>query len=144
MNDNAYKLLKGNLETMYSQTKEWIEDIEFYEEELDFFNSLISDRINSTTAKDLNHKDIYRNIDTLLYKLSEDLITQIKAHRKELAGLINANNIEENHEENKKHFHLLEKMAIVKHGIKKLKKALFKYLKDNPFDYDFETLFKEL
>lgn len=144
MNDNAFNLLKNNLETMYSQTKQWIEDIEFYEEELNFFNSLISDRINTATTDDLEHKEIFRNIDNLLYKLSEDIITQIKAHRKELAGLVENSNIEENYEESKVHLHLLEKMAKIQHGIKKLKKALFNYLKDHPYEFDFNTIFKEL
>lgn len=37
MNDNAYNLLLGNLKTMYAQTKQWVEDVEFYKEELTFF-----------------------------------------------------------------------------------------------------------
>ena len=146
MNDNAYSLLKSNLETMYSQTEQWIEDIEFYEEELSVLKSLISYRINATESIDLKHRLIFKNIEDLLYKLSEDIISQIRNHRQELKRLIDLNNIEENHEESKKHIVLLEKMDNLKHGIKKLKKALFRYVKDHPldFDFDYETVFKDL
>jgi len=144
MNDSAYRLLKGNLETMYSQTKQWIEAIQFYEEQLSFFKSLISYRIDATEAIDLKHRTIFKNIDDLLYRLSEDITSQIRNHNHELNRLIEANNIEENHEESKKHIDLLEKMDTLKHGIENLKKALFRYIKDHPFDFDFDTAFKKL
>lgn len=144
MNENAINLLRGNLKAMYFQTKQWIEDIEFYEEELTFFNSLISDRIATTTTEDLEHKTIFRNIDTLFYKLSEDLINQIKNHRKELSQLIEADKLLGHHAENIDHFYLLERMSIIKHAIKKLKKALFRYLQDHPFEFDFDAVLKEL
>lgn len=144
MNINAQNLLKNNLKTMHSQTKQWIEEVEFYKEELEFFNSLISNRIDTVTKENLDHREIYRNIDVLLYKLSEHLIRQIKIHKKELSLLIDTGNISENHEESKDHLRLLEKMERIKSGIKKLKKALFRYLKDHPFDFDFDTIIKEL
>lgn len=144
MNKNAKDLLKSNLLNMYNHTQNWIEDVEFYEEELTFFNTLISERIDSITTDNLDHKIIFRHIDDLLYKLSKDIIIQIKEHRKELSLLLEANNITENQAEVKIHLHLLEKMATVKHGIKKLKKALFAYIEDHPFNFDFDTIFKEL
>ena len=58
MTENAQIRLKNNLNTMDSQTKEWIENVEFYKEELASVNSLISDCIDTTTTDDLNHKMI--------------------------------------------------------------------------------------
>jgi hypothetical protein len=144
MNKNAKTLLEGNLRTMFQQTGQWMEDLSTYEEELHLFNSLISNKINTTTTDDLEHREIYRNIDSLLYKLSEDLLEELKAHKKVLSQLIENSDLTENHKENKTHLHLLEKMRSIKHGVKKLKKALFAYLKDHPFEFDFDTLFKEL
>ncbi|WP_158851088.1 hypothetical protein [Algibacter sp. L1A34] len=144
MNENVQKLQKDKLKAMYFQTEEWIEDVEFYEEELEFFNSLISNRINTTTIEDLNHKEIYRNKDNLLWKLSDDVLSEIKVHRTELARLIDTKNITENIEENKTHLHLLEKTDKIKNGIKQLKKALFKYVKDHPFKFQFDTVIEEL
>ncbi|HLV39834.1 hypothetical protein [Xanthomarina sp.] len=144
MNDNAIKLMEDNLKAMYDHTDKWIEDVVFYQEELVFFNSLISDRINNTTTEDLNHKEVYRNIEALLYKLSEDVIKQIKLHKKELATLIDTHNLTDNHEESKLHFQLLEKMDRIKHGIKKLKKALFSFMKDHPFEFDLDSLINDI
>ncbi|GGG37148.1 hypothetical protein [Bizionia arctica] len=144
MNKNEKNLVEGNLINMYRISKEWIDELEFYELELNFFNNLISERIASNTHKDLSHKDIYRNIDDLLFKLSNNLISEIKTHRKELVQLIDSNNFSQNSEESKIHLHLLEKMFRVKDGIKKLKKALFIYIKDNPFDFEFDTILNDL
>ena len=144
MNENAENLLKRNLKTMYYQTNQWIEDVEFYQQELDFFNNLISNKIGTTTTDNLEHKEIFRNIDALLFRVSEDLISQIKLHRKEVSELIDTNQLLGHHSTNKNHLNLLEKMTIVKHGIKKLKKALFKYVENHPFEFDFDTVLKEL
>ena len=144
MNKNAESLLEGNLKTMYYQTNQWIEDVKFYEQELDFFNNLISDKISTTTTDNLEHKEIFRNIDALIFRVSEDLISQIKTHRKEVSELIDTNQLLGHHSANKNHLHLLEKMTTVKQSIKKLKKALFRYVENHPFEFDFDTVLKEL
>ena len=144
MNINAENLLRGNLKTKYSQTKQWIEDIEFYEEELSVFNSLISYKIGSTTTGDLEHKEIFRNMDDLFLRLSQDIINQIKAHQKKISQLIDTDDFSENYKQSMVHSQLLEKMSIIKHGIKNLKKALFSYIEDHSFDFDFDTTFEEL
>jgi hypothetical protein len=144
INENEQKHLKKHLEVLCFQTDKWIEDVEFYEEELDFFNNLISNRINNTTITDLNHKEIYRNIDSLLYELSEDILIQIKRHRRRLAQLISGQYIKADLEENKRHNSLFEKMNTIDHGIKIFKKTLFKYLKDYPFKFEFDTVIEEL
>jgi hypothetical protein len=144
MNYNAEKLLRHNLETMHKQCGQWVEDLEFYDEELKFFNSLISDRIDTRTTDDLEHKEIFRNIDALLYRLSEDLIQEIKNHRNKIDVLIADDDLYNHFSENKEHFQLLEKMGSIKHGIKKLKKALFRYIEDHPFEFDFDTILKEI
>ena len=140
LNENEH----NHLEVLCFQTDKWIEDVEFYEEELDFFNNLISNRINNTTITDLNHKEIYRNIDSLLYELSEDILIQIKRHRRRLAQLISGQYIKADLEENKRHNSLFEKMNTIDHGIKIFKKTLFKYLKDYPFKFEFDTVIEEL
>ncbi|GGG49408.1 hypothetical protein [Bizionia arctica] len=141
MNKNSENLLDGNLKNMYQLTKEWIDEVEFYIIELKFFNSLISEHISSTTTDDLEHKEIYRNIDELLFKLSNDLISQFKTHKKEIIVLVDTKNLTENSKECIEHIHLLEKMTKLKQGIKKLKKALFRYLKNHPFEFDFDTIY---
>ena len=144
MNENVQNLLEGKLETMYFQTKEWIEDMEFYEIEFNFLNGLISDRIDSTTTDDLDHKNLFRKMDLLLFKLSDEVMLQLKAHLKTLSQLLDTMDLSNNDECAKEHSRLLYKMMQIKIGIKKLKKALFHYLKNHPFKFDLDNFIKDL
>src|SRR5690606_37481829 len=114
MNDNANDLLEGNIKTMYFQTKEWIEEIEFYEEELNFLNGLISDRIDNTTTDELDHKSVFRKMDAVLYKLSDEVIVEIKNHRKELSELLEKLDLTNNGRCSRDHTHIFEKVTKVK------------------------------
>lgn len=144
MNENVDNLLEGNLEKMYFQTKEWIGDIEFYDIEFDFLNSLISEKIDSTTTDDLDHKNLFRKMDLLLFKLSDEVMVQIKEHRKILSILLDTMDVSNNNECDREHLRLLNKMTQIKIGINKLKKALFKYIKNHPFKFDFDSFIKDL
>ncbi|MEO5787508.1 hypothetical protein [Gelidibacter sp.] len=144
MNEDVDNLLKEKLETMYFQTKEWIEDMEFYEIEFNFLNTLISDRIDTTTTEDLDHKNLFRKMDLLLFKLSDEVIFQLKEHLKTLSHLLDPIDLSNNDECAKEHSRLLDKMTQIKIGVKKLKKALFKYLKNHPFKFDLDRFIKDL
>ncbi len=144
MNDNANELLVGNLKTMYFQTKEWIDEIEFYEVELNFLNSLISDRIDSTTTYDLDHKSFFRKMDAVLFKLSDEVIIDIKNHRKDLCERLEKLDLNTNGRCSREHMRIFERITKVKHGIRKLKSALFRYIKRYPFEFDIDRLLKDM
>lgn len=144
MNERVHNLLEGKLEAMYFQTKDWIEDIEFYEIEFNFLNGLISDRIDSKTIKDLDHKNLFRKMDSLLFKLSDEVMLQLKAHLKKISHLLEVMNLSDNKEFDSEHARLLDKITQIRRGIKKLKKALFKYLKNHPFKFDLDSFIKDL
>lgn len=137
-------LLEASLDQLHFQTKEWIDEVKFYSEELNFLNGLIVEKIDTRTTKDIDHKEIYRNIDTLLFKLSDDLLKNLYAHEKLLAKIISAKNPHDNKTYRIDHIALSKKMKALEMGIKHLKKALFTYLKNNPFEFSIDTLIQEI
>ena len=144
MNHKSEDLLIGNLKTMYYQTMQWMDNIGLYEGKLKLFDSLISERINTTTTQDLDHKELYRNMNITLFDLSDDLLAQIKIHRNALALLIEEKNVSKNHEYNLIHLELVEKMALIKQDVNSLKKALFKYIRSHPFDLNFDGMLSDI
>ena len=140
----AKYLLEASLSDLHFQSKEWIEEIEFYSEELNFLNSLIVEKINTTTTIDLDHKEIYRNIDSLLFKLSENFLGTLHAHEKLLSKIIASNSPHDNKTYRMDHITLSKKMKTLKKGIKELKKALFTYLKNHPFEFSIDSLIQEI
>lgn len=137
-------LLHATLDELHFKCQEWIDLVEFYIIELGFLNDLISDKIDTTTPEDLDHKEVYGNIDALLYKLSEELLTSLFLHKNVLNRLILNKEPHKLLSYRKDHIKLYHKIKALKSGVKDLKKSLFKYLKDNPFSFDFELFIQNL
>lgn len=130
-NKNVDSLYLINLKNMYSLSEEWIEEVVFYEEELNFLNALILDKINSATRESIEHKEVYQNIKIMLFKMSKELLVHLKNHKDKLSKLIETKDFSKENECSPNHLKTLEKMGTVKRGIKQLKKALFGYLKND-------------
>lgn len=144
MNHKSDDLLISNLKTLHFQTEQWMANIGLYEDKLKLFDSLISERINSTTTEDLDHKELYRNMNITLFDLSVDLLTQIKIHREGLALLIEKKDVSKVHTYKQIHFELVEKMALLKRDVNTLKVTLFKYIRNHPFDLNFDDMLNEI
>lgn len=140
----AKLLLEASQEELHHQTKEWIDDVEFYSEELNFLNGLIIKKIDTRTTIDLDHKEIYRNIDALLFKLSDDLLAKLYSHEKLLAKIILTESPQDNRTYRLDHIAFSKKMKTLALGIKEFKKALFTYLKNNSFEFSMDYLIQEI
>lgn len=137
-------LLEASLADLHSQTKEWIEDVEFYTIELNFLRGFVLEKIDNANKAKLSHKVVYGNVDILLSKLSKDLIKDLKTHEKLLDGVIKDKNSTENREYRTYHITLHKKMKVLKKGLKELKSNLFNYLKGHLTDFSIDPLIEEL
>ena len=111
---------------------------------MNFLNGLIIKKIDTRTTIDLDHKEIYRNIDALLFKLSDDLLAKLYSHEKLLAKIILTGSLQDNRTYRLDHITFSKKMKTLALGIKEFKKALFTYLKNNSFEFSMDYLIQEI
>lgn len=135
MNPKAKYLLEAGLDILHFETKEWISEVRFYFDELKIFNHLISQRIGSSTMEGQGHKTLYRNLDGMLQKLSKEMLHELKAHETYLSELLDAETKGHDLDYRSKHKMISEKMEVLKEAVRDLKKAIFEYIKSNPFGY---------
>lgn len=128
-------MLKADIETLYFETKEWISETDFYEEELHFLKQLIQNRIGSNTAEGQEHKEIYQHIETMLAQLSGEFHEVLREYEKQLFIALDKGNPKDRDYIIPEHKALALKMAALKTGVVKLKKSIFGYVKENPFGY---------
>ncbi len=124
-------LLKTKLETWYFETEDWINDCDFYKEELQFLKEIVQNKIQNTTTEGQEHKEIYRHIEKMLVRLFDEITTALKDHKKHLADAMTRKGIPDNEAY---HAEMGQKMAALKNGITDLKRSIFKYVVETPVD----------
>ena len=136
MNTNSKTLLETNLKNRYNQTNQWIKDMKQNESDLVYLRKLIEDRIHNKCTDDCAHKTIYRNIDTVIYQLSESLITDLNHHAKAINKLIYARDVSKTIEINNQHVYLFEKILLINRSIAQLRMSIMKFIEDRPFEFE--------
>lgn len=135
MNLKQKYMLKADIGTLHFETKEWISETSFYEEELHFLKGLVQNRIGSNTTEGQEHKEIYQNIEAMLVQLSEQFQKLLADHEKKLFAILDRVDAEDRDSIISEHKVLTLKMASLKAGVVQLKKSIFGYIKNNPFAY---------
>ena len=128
-------MLKADIGTLHFETKEWISETDFYEEELHFLKQLIQNKIGSNTTEGQDHKEIYQHIDTMLAQLSDEFQILLAEHEKQLFTALDKENSRDSAYIISEHKNLALKMTALKKGVIQLKKSIFGYVKNNPFGY---------
>ncbi len=134
METKANQILEPSLENLHRQTREWIEDIRFYFDELTFLDDLVKSKIGSTTYGSQEHKDLYRNVDDMLEKLSKELLLELKAHDAYLSNLLDLKIYVNDEEYRARHKTMSKKLVALEQGLRDLKKSIFAYVKGNVTD----------
>ena len=136
MNTNSKRLLETNLKNRYDQTYQWIKVIKRFEQELVRLRKIMESRIHSNCDSDCNHKAIYRNIDMVLYQLSEDLIFDLGKHAKTMNTVIYTHDLMKLEEVNFRHVLLFEKMELLHKSIQQLRGSIMKFIEDRPYEFE--------
>ena len=85
-------LLEAPLEVLHSESLEWLQEIEFWKDESAFFYVLIIGRTKKNTPafNTKNAKDVERHLVYVSAEKLDDLIMEVKAHERLLAGLMDS------------------------------------------------------
>ena len=135
MDPKQKHMLKADIGTLHFETKEWVSETGFYEEELYFLKGLVQNRIGSNTIEGREHKEIYQHIEAMLAQLSGQFQILLADHEKKLFAILDKENAGDTSSIISEHKVLTLKMAAIRAGAVQLKKSIFRYIKNNPFAY---------
>jgi hypothetical protein len=136
-------MLTANLETLYFETEDWINETDFYKEELHFLKEIVQNKIENTTLKGQAHKEIYRHIEKMLVQLFDEITSSLKDHKKYLSDVISLKIKADKKEYRSLHAEIGQKMSTLRRGITDLKRSIFKYVGENPVD-SYDEAFEEM
>lgn len=134
METKTKQILEPSLGTLHGETRKWIEEIQFYMDELTFINDLVKSKIGSTTYESQERKDLYRNVDDMLEKLSKELVLGLKSHDAYLSKLLDLKQDVHDDEYRARHKTMAKKLESLKLGLRELKKSIFAFVRLNAID----------
>jgi predicted glycoside hydrolase/deacetylase ChbG (UPF0249 family) len=125
---------------LHFETQEWLREVSFYKEELNCQFELITQMIGGGSIDDQLHKDIFRNINSMLDHLTNESTTKLKQHEDALIEGMKIINTVNKAPFYKQHQLLASKVKLIKEGIFDLKEAIHNYIDENRIQYRTEIL----
>ncbi len=133
MNIKTAYLLQGSLETLHFETKEWIEEVKFWIDELTILEDLTDHKIAHNNLEDQIHRDMQLNMSTMLDHLSNRILHTLFGHESFLSSLFKVNEKLDENEYREKHKEIALNMIHLKNDIRTLKKKAFAFLEQKEF-----------
>jgi len=127
-NPNSEYLHDASLETMHAQSREWLNEVDFWIEEMAFFYSLIHMREPHIFLPTVGIADLERELITLTSEHLLKLKMGVESHERALARMVKNISLDEEHEYRETHQRLLEEMNRLQEGIRKFKKSVFAFV----------------
>ena len=121
-------MLDASLETMHAQSREWLNEIDFWIEEMAFFYNLIHLREPHIFFPTAGLADLERELITLTSDHLHKLKMEIESHERALARMVRNISLDEEHEYRVRHRSLFEAMNRLQEGIRKFKKTVFAFV----------------
>lgn len=141
MNIKAKYLLEASLETLHFETKEWIEEVRFWVDELSILGDFVDHKIAHNNLEDQINKDLQRNVNSMLDSLSNEIVKNLLGHERYLSSLLSLDGNAKESMYREKHKEFAHQMIHLKGDIRTLKKRVFKFLARKEFGerHDFLT-----
>ena len=127
-NPNSEYLHHASLETLHAQSREWLNEIDFWVEEMAFFYNLIHRREPHIFFPTSDLADLERQLITLTSEHLNKLKIDIESHERGLATMIKSFSLEEEREYRERHRNLLTDMNELEEGIRTFKKTVFSFV----------------
>lgn len=124
-------ITRENLGTLHFQTREWIEEVDFYHDELLFLSNVMLNKIISQAACNTDYNIIFNAMNEIVPALSVDIKAQLVAHEKYLYKLQALKQQFNGKEYIEFHSKIAKKLSSVKSEIRELKRNIFKYVNNN-------------
>ena len=129
-----------SLSSLHFETQEWLREIRFFKDELNYQFDLTTQMIGSSSISDQQHKDIFRNINSLLDKLTNESTAELQQHELNLVNAMREIKTVIKEPFFKKHKVLANKVKKLKEGVIDLKDAIHNYIDENRVQYRTEVL----
>lgn len=133
MNIKAQYLLEASLETLHFETKEWIEEVRFWFDELSILGELVDHKLAHNNLEDQIHKDLQLNLNSMLDCLSMGTLSSLMDHERYLSGLFELDDLSEEHKYRVAHKKFVQEMIHLKNDIRALKKRVLDFLERKEF-----------
>jgi hypothetical protein len=128
-NPKAQFLLGAGLDILHFESKEWLDTIAFWKDEVKFFNNLLKKKEDSKKSNP-DYENMLKNLDKIHVDLFEDLEDSIVEHEKLLARIEQGGQGLSDAEYRESHRLLLERMDTFKRDFKLFKRIVFDYAKN--------------
>ncbi|NRS88456.1 hypothetical protein HNQ02_001370 [Flavobacterium sp. 7E] len=128
LNPKAQFLLGAGLDVLHFESKEWLDHINLWKDEITFFNVVLKKKSTSEKS-DSNYQKILNNIDTIYNDLFQDLEQSIIEHEKLLSKIEKGDKGLSDNDYREKHQQILLRMNSFTKDFVKFKKMLFDYEK---------------
>jgi len=128
LNLKAKYLLGAGLDVLHFESREWLDTIDFWKDEIKFFNDLLKKR-ESSKKNSSEYQRMLRNLDTIYGDLFEDLEVSIVEHEKLLSRIELAEKGLSDNDYREKHHQIFIRMNTFTKDFKAFKKIVFDYEK---------------
>jgi hypothetical protein len=123
-------LIEAPLEVLHEQSMEWLEEIEFWKDEIAFFYKLLGleAKTNPASLKSENAKIVETQIIHISAQELDELKTETESHEKFLSRIMDDPKLNDQLYKNR-HRIIFEKYTSLERRIKELKQKLFQLVK---------------
>jgi len=128
-NPKTQYLLGAGLDVLHFESKEWLDTIDFWKDEIRFFNDLLKKKEESK-INNLDYENMLKNLNKIHSDLFEDVENSIIEHEKLLSRIELAEKGFSDEDYREKHRVLLLRMNTFSNDFKTFKKIVFDYAKD--------------
>ena len=127
-NPKAALLLGASLDILHFESREWMDTLEFWKDEVRFFEDLLKKKVSIDKNKQ-DYAEMLKNLDKIHKDLFNDFEDDIMAHERLLSRLEQGEKGLSDGDFREKHSHLLGRMETFKIDFQQFKKIVFDYIK---------------
>lgn len=128
-NPKAALLLGAGLDVLHFESKEWLDTIDFYKDEVRFFDDLLKEKDGATYSKPAFEK-MLDNLSMIHTDLYDDLEDSIIKHEQFLSRLMQNEKGLSDSDYREKHGQISKRVATFTNDFKTFKRIVFGYAKD--------------
>lgn len=128
LNPKTELLLGAGLNILHFESREWLETIAFWKDEVKFFDNLLKKK-EASENNNPEHVNMLKNLDKIYKDLFEDLEDSIIEHEQLLSRLELAEKGLSDGDYRDKHGHLFSRMNTFTNNFKTFKQIVFDYAK---------------
>ncbi|WP_431160750.1 hypothetical protein [Flagellimonas beolgyonensis] len=134
MNIKNHYLLNASLETLHFETKEWIEEVRFWLDEIEILHTLVDRKMAQNKLEDQIHRDLQLNLRSLLDRLSDQTINELLEHERYLSGLISIKEVANQEAYRQNHGRISLEMVRLRRDVRALKIKVLQFLERKEFE----------